>query len=124
MTHTCIIIISEAFNNPSLSFEDNLWGIIESNHFSCPGFLSDKTLLISPIPIGRVFIFSVFSDIIKDAADFSTLHLLPSPPLLSCYPNVPLALFSTCKLGPSVFAASFHTINSYGLQSALPVGMG
>lgn len=70
-THACIIIISEAFNNPSLSFEDNLWGIIESNHFFCPGFLSDKTLLISPIPIGRVFIFSVFSDIIKDAADFS-----------------------------------------------------
>ena len=71
-TRARIIIISDAFNILGLSFEDNLWGILNLTILFCPGFLSQtKTLLISAIPIGRVFIFWVFPDIIKDAADSS-----------------------------------------------------
>lgn len=90
-------------------------GNIESNCSLLPRIpLSDKTSLISPIPIGRVFIFSLSLILIKTQLTLSTLRL-PHCLLLSCYPNLPLAFLSffICKFEPSVFPASFsHPISS------------
>ena len=43
-THARIIIISDAFNILGLSFEDNLWGILNLTILFCPGFLSQTKL--------------------------------------------------------------------------------
>lgn len=43
-TRACIIIISDAFNILGLSFEDNLWGILNLTILFCPGFLSQTKL--------------------------------------------------------------------------------
>lgn len=43
-THARIIIISDAFNILGLSFEDNLWGILNLTILFCPEFLSQTKL--------------------------------------------------------------------------------